>query len=139
MFCLLHDVVEDTDTPLTVIVSLFGALMWKRLLLVSKKVPVFDPVTGEVRGRTKKALAVYFDEIRTADLVVRRGKLLDRLDNLSDMRAFTFARRKKYLCETRRYLLRIAVNTDVGLSIQLEALCKQVGASLKQTQPKLTS
>jgi guanosine-3',5'-bis(diphosphate) 3'-pyrophosphohydrolase len=139
VLCFLHDVVEDTDTPLTVIVTLFGAEMWKRLLLISKKIPVFDPVTGEVRGRTKKAIKQYFAEIAAADIVVRRGKLLDREDNMSDMRAFTYARRMKYLRETRRFLLPIAKETDVQLFKKLDALCKQVAADLKKKPTKLVA
>jgi len=139
IFCLLHDVVEDTDTPLTVIVALFGVAMWDRLVLVSKKMPVFDTVTGEVRGRTKKETAVYFKEIASADIIVRRGKLFDRLDNMSDMRAFSRARRKKYLVETRRRLMPIARATDPMLANELDMLCRKVSASLKQPSRRLAA
>lgn len=132
ILCLLHDVVEDTDTPLTVIVALFGVAMWDHLVLISKKIPVFDPVTGEVRGRTKKELAAYFKGIANAPIVVRRGKILDRLDNMSDMRAFSYARRTKYLRETRRHIVPIAKTIDANLAKELEALCRDVSVSLKK-------
>ncbi len=130
IICLLHDVVEDTDTPLTVIITLFGAQTWERLLLVSKKVPIFDPLTGEVRRRTKKVTKDYFAAISSADIVVRLGKIFDRLDNMSDMRTFTSARRKRYLRETRRYLLPIARLTDLNLHDQLQKLCKEVAQAI---------
>lgn len=139
VLCFLHDVVEDTDTPLTVIVTLFGPEMWNHLLLISKKIPVFDPVTGEVRGRTKKHIAAYFAEIAAADLVVRIAKILDRLDNMGDMRAFSRARRKRYLIETRRSLMPIAKDTDVKLYKELDALCKKVSASLKRPSRRHTA
>ncbi|MCE9585893.1 HD domain-containing protein [Candidatus Uhrbacteria bacterium] len=130
IIALLHDVVEDTNTPPKVIVNLFGSLAWDRLETISKKIPCFDPVTGEVLDRIVKPVEVYYEGIANADRVVRITKCSDRKHNLSDMRAFVEQRRRKYIDETRGFLLPIARITCPVYAHELELLCDQAEESL---------
>ncbi len=127
---LCHDVVEDSNTPAHVIVDLFDAAFWRDLATLSKYVPLFDPVTGQIIGRVKKPLEEYFAAIAGAALRVRRVKLFDRLDNLGTMKAeWPAPRRAAYLDETRARLLPIAVATDARLATTLEAAMRNAETS----------
>jgi (p)ppGpp synthase/HD superfamily hydrolase len=122
-FC--HDVVEDTNTPTNVIVKLCGYETWKSLVTLSKRVPVFNPVTGQLMGRYEKPQAVYFDEIAKASEEDRLVKLADRLHNMSTMEAWEPERRKGYAMETKTWLIPIAEATD-------QWFAEQLGESIKK-------
>jgi len=109
---LLHDVVEDTNTPHVVIVDLFPNRIWEWLYLLSKCVPIFDPATGQLRDRTNKPLHEYYRAITEACEEVRLVKLADRLNNLGSMGGRSKEWQAKYLLETREYLIPIAEMTD---------------------------
>lgn len=128
---LLHDTIEDTNTPLKVIVSLFGMEIWDNLKVVSKEIPSFDPITGEILGRTKKLPVEYFAGIAAAPLHVRVVKLDDRRDNMSDMKGFDEARKRKSILETRRFILPIAESTSPRYAAELENLCIAAEQSLE--------
>jgi GTP pyrophosphokinase len=119
----LHDVPEDTVTPNSVIVTLFGKQTWNDLRVLSKKIPTFDPVSGEVIGRTSKTTEEYYDGIANAEHRVRIVKCDDRLDNVSDMKKFTPERRRRYIDETRRYIIPIARQTSLQYLAELERAC----------------
>ena len=125
---LLHDVVEDTYTPPHVIVSLFGHDTWRDVATLSKYVPVFDPVTGEMIGRYKKPTEQYFSELSAAPMHVRLVKLADRRHNISSMDDWDAERKKKYGIETREYLIPIAHNTDTWFAQELTALADKACA-----------
>ena len=109
---LLHDVVEDTNTPHVVIADCFPNIIWERLYILSKYVAVFDPLTGQIHQRLKKPPDEYFAAIAGADEAVRLVKLSDRRDNLRSMGAWETERRERYIAETREYILPIAEKTD---------------------------
>ena len=128
VLALLHDIVEDTQTPLKVIVNLFGAHIWAGLNLLSKKVPNFDPVTGMNIGRVSKELGVYFAAIADGPREVRLVKIADRLDNLQDVASFTPERRQRQIDETMKYILPIATQTCPIFAKELNAICEQYKA-----------
>lgn len=109
---LLHDVTEDTNTPHGVIVDVFPNIIWERLYLLSKVVPLFDPVTGQIYHRLKKPANDYFTAIAAADEVVRMVKCADRLDNLGDVANWKPERLTRYIAETEEYIIPIAEKTD---------------------------
>lgn len=109
---LLHDVVEDTNTPSGIIVNLFEPAIWESLFLLSKLVPVFDPVTGQICGRYQKSLDEYFAGIAGARLDVRLVKCADRLDNLNTCGVWEPERQIRYAAESERYVLPIAEAVD---------------------------
>lgn len=123
VLALLHDVVEDTNTPFKVLISLFGATTWERLQIISKKIPSFDATTGEMLKRIDKPIASYYATIKHSHFYVRLVKIADRLDNLSDMRAFNEIRRLNYIEETRTYLLAMAYTTAPSYAQELEICC----------------
>lgn len=125
VLALLHDIVEDTQTPLKVIVNLFGAPIWSGLSLLSKNVPNFDPVTGMNIGRAAKDLGDYFAAIADGPREVRLVKIADRLDNLQDVAQFTPERRQKQIAETMRYILPIAAQTCPIFAKELKEICEQ--------------
>lgn len=125
ILALLHDVVEDTETPLKVIVDLFGTEIWTGLNLLSKQIPNFDPVTGMNTRSGKKPIEDYFRAIADGPKAVRLVKCADRLDNLQDVETFSAERRVRQLAETRKYILPIAQLTCPVYYKELVAICAQ--------------
>lgn len=119
---LLHDVIEDTNTPIQVILGLFGHDIWHSLAILSKYVPTFDPVTGQTIGRYKKTPEVYFNELFEASQEDRLVKLADRYQNMSTMDIWVPDRRTKYAMETRDHILPIAEITDPWFFQELQSL-----------------
>lgn len=127
----LHDIFEDTTTPDKVVLNLFGATTCDRMMTISKNIPKFDPVTGELVGRVAKSIEEYFAKLACADLKVRLSKCADREDNLSDMKGFEIPRKRKYVDETREYIIPIARNTCPIYTRSLELLANQADAELR--------
>jgi (p)ppGpp synthase/HD superfamily hydrolase len=127
---LLHDIFEDTTTPDKVILNLFGASTCERMMTISKKIPKFDPVTGQLVGRVAKSTEEYFAKLAGAELKVRLSKCADREDNLSDMNGFEIPRKRKYVDETQEYIIPIARNTCPIYTRSLELLANQADAEL---------
>ncbi len=109
---LLHDVLEDTNTPHTIIANSFPNIIWEWLYILSKYVAVFNPITGQIHDRMKKPSDAYFAAITAAEEPVRLVKLADRRDNLLDMQGWEPERRARYIAETQQYVLPIAEKTD---------------------------
>lgn len=116
---LLHDVIEDTNTPVQIVVDLFGHNIWQGLSLLSKVIPVFDPVTGEISGRHKKPIEEYYAEISKADPSIQAVKIADRLHNLRSMKAWGREKQVKYAKETQQYILPIAQKADARFAKEL--------------------
>lgn len=132
----LHDVVEDTLTPASVLVSLFGTDTWERLYLLSKKVPVMDPATGQVIDLIEKSVPEYFEEIRTkGDRFTKLVKLADRLDNVTDCGCWSDERKTRYVRETREFVLPIARETDAGYAEEIEAATSALEVSVGRELP----
>jgi GTP diphosphokinase / guanosine-3',5'-bis(diphosphate) 3'-diphosphatase len=109
---LLHDVVEDTFSPESVIVDLFGPEIWSNISVLSKTRMVLDPISFELVVKAKQDTNLYFMNLTTANKTARLVKLSDRLDNITDLDTFTPQRRTKYIKETIDFILPIARNTE---------------------------
>lgn len=130
ILALLHDVVEDTYTPSDAIVCLFGQEVWKNLVLLSKYIPVFDPVTGTVIGRFEKNEDDYYKALAEAPYEVRLVKCSDRLYNLLSMReGWPIERQRRYATKTIRTMVPIAKETDAWFAAEIESICKKVLAT----------
>lgn len=123
---LLHDAIEDTNTPPQVIVNLFGHDMWESLFLLSKVIPVFDPVTGQVCGFHKKTAEDYRQGLMDAPHSVRLVKCADRVINLRDMAAWERERQIRYATETESLHIPLAQKTDPWFEAELRALVIKV-------------
>lgn len=119
---LLHDTIEDTNTPPQVIVNLFGHDTWEHLFLLSKVIPVFDPVTGQVSGVYKKTAEEYKVGLMGAPLTVRIVKCADRVINLRDMKAWERDRQLRYASETEALHVPLAAATDPWFEAELKRL-----------------
>lgn len=113
---LLHDVIEDTYVPPSVIVNLFGQSMYKDVLVLSKELPLFDPVSGKLLARAKLSNVDYYGGLAIARDTPRRIKGCDRIDNLQDLAKWEDARRKKYIAETETFVLPIVRATDLRMA-----------------------
>jgi (p)ppGpp synthase/HD superfamily hydrolase len=122
---LLHDVVEDTFVPQSVIVNLFGRLMYDWILVLSKEVPVFHPVTGKLLGRVKIPTEVYFENLKNTHLNPRIVKGCDRYDNLADFAQWEAPRKAKYVTETNDFILPLIRTTDHRIANDIEARLAQ--------------
>jgi len=118
---LLHDVIEDTFVPATVLLSLFGQNMYQMVLTLSKEIPTFHPVYGNLEGRVKIAPEVYFEKIKNASHRVRVIKGCDRLDNLKDIGSWELERRNRFIKETNDYVLPIVRETDTRIAEAIES------------------
>lgn len=121
---LLHDCVEDQFPPPRLIQTLFGEEIAFGVDTLSKVTPVFDEATGKIVEKNKKDLKEYYENIAHSDTWLRRIKLCDRLDNLSDMKIWPEARKAKYRKETLEFIMPIALNTDIIIHQKLEELLK---------------
>lgn len=74
----LHDVVEDTPTPIATIEALFGTPVYELVRALTKWWP--DHLNDDTLAQNK---ALYYENIRRTDGAALL-KLLDRIDNLRD-------------------------------------------------------
>ncbi len=119
---LLHDVVEDTNTPWSVIVDLFGPEIWRSLETLSRYMPVFDPVTGQTINRHKKIIEEYYGELAKASAMVRTVKCADRLNNLETCGVWDDERRDRYITETRQFIFPIAKDLHINYADEIEKI-----------------
>ncbi len=116
---LLHDVLEDSFVPPEVLLAIFGAEIYEWLQFLSKSVPVRDLVHGKISLRAKKSTDEYFAGIRNGPHPLRMVKLADRIHNFRSFGCWRRARKKKYVTETKKYLLPIALETDAGFAAEI--------------------
>jgi len=127
---LLHDSREDAFIPTKVLLNLFGDEVAGGVLLLSKKIPAFDPRTGMVVAWAKKSPEEYYKAIASVDPSVRLVKCADRLDNVSDFGGWTDERKRKYVVETRTYVLPIAGKTDPWFAAKIESTIEEAERQL---------
>jgi GTP diphosphokinase / guanosine-3',5'-bis(diphosphate) 3'-diphosphatase len=118
---LLHDGVEDTFIPPDIYLDTLGPMIWHWIATLSKKIPAFDPLTGQVIGYVKREIADYFNGINALPPKARVIKLADRLHNLRTCEAWEKDRQLRYVTETRVHILPIARATDQAFVEALEA------------------
>ena len=123
---LLHDLLEDSVIPLDVVASEFGAVIWRAVETVSKRIALFDPVDGRVIARIKKNPDRYFREIAGAEDWVRIVKVADRLDNLRTCGPWDVERKARYVTETRERILPISEATHPLLTSLLKQRIAEV-------------
>jgi (p)ppGpp synthase/HD superfamily hydrolase len=115
-----HDIVEDCYVPTSVIVNLFGQEMYEDIIVLSKELPSFNPITGELVARAKRPDDEYYMTLTHADARPRRIKGCDRIDNVTDLSKWEEARRNKYKLETQNWVLPIVRITDLRMAAEIE-------------------
>ncbi len=132
---LLHDIVEDTYTPLQVIVNLFAPETWEWVRTLSRTIPTFDPISGQIIARAKKDTEDYYRAIKEADRRLRVVKLADRLDNLITCAPFSPQRKRRYVAETRTHVLPIARITCPRYTAAIEEQVRMIEAEFRVASP----
>ena len=121
-----HDLIEDTFVPLDVIAQLFGSEDYKAMTLLSKKFPVFDPLTGKMLGRYRKPDDEYYRDIAEGPRPVQLGKSADSLYNMRSLEPWEPERRVAYARKIKKRVLPIAESADTRIATMLAAEIKQV-------------
>ena len=130
---LMHDIIEDGILDPEILVPIFGGSIRSDIGVLSKTVSEYDR-DGQFLGKRKKSLEEYYRLGADAPRMVRRVKIADRIDNLSDMGPWEAARKEKYLKETEEYILPIAAATDSNLHARLLHVFEEVRKSTRPLQ-----
>jgi len=125
---LLHDVIEDTNTPSTVMVDLFGPEIWYYLETLSRYMPLFDPITGQIKGRYKKSVEEYYEAIYKSNDLVKTVKCSDRLNNLETCDMWDKERQYRYILETEKHVLPIAEQLHTTYEDELKVVISSLKA-----------
>ncbi|MDO8515654.1 MAG: hypothetical protein Q7S28_00190, partial [bacterium] len=79
---------------------------------LSKKLPSFNPVSGEIMAWAKLDNETYYKGIAASAQEVRSIKCADRIDNLRSCKIWPKERRARYVKETEDFVLPIARTLD---------------------------
>lgn len=123
---LLHDLLEDTYTPVTIVLKIFGADVVNSIISLSKTIPEFDPKTGKMSNRTKILDDVYYHELSKSGIETRLVKLADRLYNIRDMNSWSIEKKLQYADHTEKYVIPLADSTNFEFAEELRAEVKKI-------------
>ncbi len=138
ILALLHDVLEDTYTALSMLEQLFGPTIARAVLTVSKSYCLEDPLTGNLVRATKREPAEYFASIERNGRLPAIAKRVDRIDNLSDLidppegSRWTPEKCLRQVAETREWILPLADMFDHRIAARLRTDCDRIEASAKK-------
>ena len=119
---LLHDVVEDSDVPLSLIAHRFGSDVAHIVDGVSK----LDAINAASPGHEKDETLRKLVEAGGQDWRVFAVKLCDRLHNMRTLDAVSVEKRRRVALDTHRVLFPLARYMGFhALAGELEALCLQ--------------
>jgi GTP diphosphokinase / guanosine-3',5'-bis(diphosphate) 3'-diphosphatase len=119
---LLHDVVEDSDVPLSHIASQFGSDVAHIVDGVSK----LDAISASNPGHAKEETLRKLVDAGGQDWRVFAVKLCDRLHNMRTLGSVSAEKRRRVALETYEVLFPLARYMGFhGLAGELEALCLQ--------------
>lgn len=138
ILALLHDVLEDTYTALSMLEQLFGPTIARAVLTVSKSYCLEDPLTGNLVRTAKREPAEYFASIERNGRLPAIAKCVDRIDNLSDLidppegSRWTPEKCLHQVTETREWILPLADMFDHQIAARLRTDCDRIEASAKK-------
>ena len=138
---ILHDILEDTTVPVSMLEQLFGPEIARQILTVSKSYGLEDPLTGFVVRSPKRTKDEYFAVIRRAGKCAALAKCADRIHNLLDLvddppagSRWTPQKRLDQVAETREWVLPLAKMHEPRFAERLENLCALIEARVRQAQ-----
>lgn len=138
ILALLHDTLEDTFTPVSMLEQLFGPTIARHVLTVSKSYCLEDPLTGTLTRTAKRDPKEYFEGIRRNGRLPAIAKCVDRIDNLSDLvdppegSRWTPEKRLRQVAETREWILPLAEMFDPRIADRLIRDCELIEAAAKK-------
>ncbi len=145
VLAVLHDSLEDTTVPLSMLEQLFGPRTAREILSLSKVYGLEDPLTGFVELSKKRANQDYFDGIRAAGRRPMIVKCADRIHNLTDLVApppgsrWTPEKRLAQVAETREWILPLAEACEPRFAAQLRHLCEMIETTVATTTAAASS
>lgn len=138
---LLHDYLEDTLSPVSMLERLFGPQLAREIMALSKDYGLEDPITGFLTRSEKRTPEEYFRGIERAGPRVIVTKGADREHNMSDLTRdqpadsrWTPEKRLNTVEETRVWVLPLVRTCEPRLADRLERLCAEVEASVARAQ-----
>jgi GTP diphosphokinase / guanosine-3',5'-bis(diphosphate) 3'-diphosphatase len=141
---LLHDGPEDTTVSVSMLERLFGTRNTREILALSKSYGVEDPVTGFVIRSRKRSDREYFGGISRFGKRAVLVKLVDRVDNLSDLvdeppagSRWTPQKRLAYVAETRKWILPLADRYEPRFAKKMRRLCARIEANIRASSKRV--
>lgn len=137
---LLHDILEDTFLPISLVEHVFGPEITRALLTLSKVYRIEDPLTGNMIKTAKQENATYFAHIERAGEDVVLVKLADRTYNMRDLvhpaegSRWTPEKCLSKCAETRQWVLPMAKKRSYVFERELLHLCNTVEANARLAQ-----
>lgn len=132
---LMHDVPEDQWIAPSMLERLFGHVIAREIIVLSKSYGIEEPITGTIVRLPKRPMAAYIREIEACGLRPVLVKCADRISNLTDLvdpptgSPWTPARRLKKVEETRTHILPMADRHAPRLAMRLRSLCDLIEAN----------
>lgn len=127
---ILHDLLEDTYYPWSMLEQNFGPTVARKVLTLSKTYGLEDPLTGRLIPLPKRSKEEYFGAIQRGgrDVVIAKGA--DRYDNLTDLvdppqdsEWYSPQRRLDKVTETRQWIIPLVEQHEPRLAAMLRARC----------------
>lgn len=144
ILAILHDSLEDTWIPLSMLEQLFGPEIAREILTVSKTYGIEDPLTGFVRHSPKRTKEEYFAGIGRSGKRAALAKCADRICNLSDLigdqpegSRWTPAKRLEQAEETREWILPLAETHEPRFAEKLGQLCVLIETDVRRALERL--
>lgn len=129
VLAILHDLLEDTPFPVSLLEKIFGHVIAREVLTVSKSYCVEDPLTGFGTRCAPREKEEYFASIERNGKRAALAKCADRIYNLTDLsgddppKRWTPEKRLKQVAETREWVIPLADKFDPRFATQLRHLC----------------
>lgn len=132
ILALLHDCPEDTPIPVSMLEQLFGPVIAKEIISLSKTYGIEDVMTGFVTRTPKCSKEDYYSGICMAGKRVILVKCADRIHNLITLPdpilvpRWTREKRLGKVNETRQWLIPLAQAHEPRFAEELIRLCDQI-------------
>jgi GTP pyrophosphokinase len=126
---IMHDSIEDTYIPFSMLEQLFGIDVANDIRAISKIRCTENSLTGRVQLTKKFNLKEYFERIAKYGPRIIRVKGADRIHNLStvpspqDISRWTREKRIREVAETRAYVIPLTDIHAPNLSAEISRLC----------------
>ncbi len=137
VLAILHDLLEDTEFPVSLLEQIFGQVIAREVLTVSKSYCIEDPLTGFGTRCPVREKAEYFASIERNGKRAALAKCADRIYNLTDLSGdnpperWTPEKRLRQVAETREWIIPLADKFDTRLAARLRHLCDVIEAKAR--------
>jgi GTP diphosphokinase / guanosine-3',5'-bis(diphosphate) 3'-diphosphatase len=140
VLAIIHDCPEDTYVSISKIERLFGTMITREVLTLSKTYGIEDPVTGFVRRSRRRTSKTYYGDIGRSSKRAILVKIADRIYNSRDLinppkgSRWTPKKRLAKVAETRKWILPLAEKYEPRFAKELRRLCDLIEKSAKKAR-----